>query len=587
MTVADVEAVIRGYFTRLARRYLPLAIGLAVVALLATTVPSTSPQRRVRTGEAATGFSATDRATGAPSGGPTTSESVSVQSPTTPGSVPDPTLTESNRPAGAPTHPTASASGPTIAKGNARAVSGVTCAPGVRQVAWSTYGPFCTSAWNGDNGGSTAPGVARDAITLSYRIATSGESAALQAAAPSTEKTLDQRTYLADLRTFIGFFNTQFELYGRKVVLKEFAGRGDWIAEYQGQNPEGAQADGAQAHDLGAFGDLSMGRTSSTPVYTRALAANRVVSFGGATLSQRAFEALAPFAYSVESPFDDVGRFFGNLACQRMSQLPASFAGDAALASRPRVFGVIHPENPDYSPAGDVVATKLKSCGDPLARRVSYSINLATLQSQSANAIAQMKAARVSTVICLCDGISTFFFTNAADSQGYHPEWLMMGTSDYTARRWSSQQVQRSFTAGGIQRAAQSEAYKVYKLANPKGEPQTPGWTLDLAYQSALLTFSALQSAGPALSAATVQRGFFALPDSPSAGDYPAWDFGPKRFTPTGGLPLGYWDPAAPSRVAGGNGAWVPCSAGDGAYRPWEPAQAYGPRRSQLRCFGK
>src|SRR5205823_5178092 len=106
------------------------------------------------------------------------------------------------------------------------------------------------------------------------------------------------------------------------------------------------------------FGDLSMGRTSSTPVYTRALAANRVISFGGATLSQGTFEALAPFAYSVESAFDDFGRFFGNLACQRMSQLPASFAGDAALTSHPRVFGLIHPENPDYSPAGDIAASK-------------------------------------------------------------------------------------------------------------------------------------------------------------------------------------------------------------------------------------
>ena len=582
----EVEAIIRSYLTRLARRYLPLAIGLAVVALLATTVPSTSPSRRVRTGEAAAGFRAADGTTAASSSGPT-QESGPQSAPTTPESVPDQTLTETSRPAGSSARLPVGGSGPTAAKGGERALSGVTCAPGVRQVSWSTYGPFCTPAWKGDNGGSTAPGVTRDAITLSYRIATSGESAALQAAAPSTEKTLDQRTYLADLRTFVAFFNTQFELYGRKVVLKDFAGRGDWIAEYQGQNPEGAQADGAHAHDLGAFGDLSMGRTASTPPYTRALAANRVVSFGGATLSQRAFEALAPYAYSAEPPFDDAGRFFGNLACQRMSQLPASFAGDAALGARPRVFGAIHPENPDYSPAGDIVATKLKSCGDSLTRRVSYSINLATLQSQSANAIAQMKAAGVSTVVCLCDGISGIFFTNAADSQGYHPEWLMMGTSDYTARRWSSSQVRRAFTAGGIQRAERTEAYKVYKLANPSGEPQTPGWTLDLAYQSALLTFSALQSAGPGLTAATVQRGFFGLPDSPSAGDYPAWDFGPKRFTPTGGFPLGYWDPNAPSRVAGGNGAWVACAAADGAYRPWEPAQAYGPKRTQLRCFGK
>jgi hypothetical protein len=330
-----------------------------------------------------------------------------------------------------------------------------------------------------------------------------------------------------------------------------------------------------------------MGRTSSTPSYTRALAANHVISFGGATLSQSTFEALAPYAYSDESAFDDFGRFFGNLACQRLSQLPAVYAGDATLAARPRVFGLIHPENPDYSPAGDAVVSRLKACGDHVASHVSYSVNLATLQSQSANAIAQMKAANVSTVICLCDGISTIFFANSADSQAYHPEWLMMGTSDFTARRWSSGQLQHSMTAGGIQRSAQSEAYRVYKLANPGGEPQTPGWTLDLAYQSALMTFSALQAAGPALSPTSVQRGFSSLPDAPAAGDYSAWHFGPNRFNPPGGLQFGYWDPNAPSPIAGGNGAWVPCAGADGAYRPWDPADGYGPKKTQPRCFGK
>ena len=591
MTPEEVEAIVRGYVVGLVRRYLPVAAGLAVLALLAATVPSQSPRQEVRTSGAAAGLSAADGGTGGENAAEeAATEASGPGSAAAPGAdAAAPTANRTNVPGGASARPAPGVSvpGAAAAKGNARATSGVTCASGVRQVPWSTYGPYCTPAWTGNNGGSTAVGVTKDTITLSYRVASSGESAALQAAAPSTEKTLDQRAYLADLRTFVGFFNTQFELYGRKVVLKEFSGRGDWIAEYQGQNVEGAQADGAQARSLGAFGDLSMGRTSSTPAYTRALAANHVVSMGGATLSQGAFQALAPFAYSVESAFDDFGRFFGNVACQRMSQLPASFAGDVALASRRRVFGVVHPENPDYSPAGDIVASKLKACGDPVASRVSYSINLATLQSQSANAIAQLKAAHVSTVICLCDGISAIFFTTAADSQNYRPEWLMMGTSDYTGRRWSSQQVRSSLTAGGVQRVPRSEAYRVYKLANPKGEPQTPGWTLDLAYQSAVLAFSALQSAGPGLSPASLQRGFSALPDSPAVGDYPAWHFGAKRFNATGGLPLGYWDPNAPSPVAGGNGAWVPCAAGDGAYRPWEPAQAYGARRSPLRCFGK
>ena len=573
---ADVEAIVRGYLAWLVRRYSPVAIGLALLAILALTVPSASPQRDLTIAESGSDFGVDDGTTSAASPGATG------------GPIEDGDVSGATGSDGSPgaAGPSSSGAAPVVADGTP-AASGATCGPDVRQVSWTTYGPSCTPAWDGDNGGATAPGVSRDAITMSYRVANSGQGAALQAAAPSTAKTLDQRAYLEDLATYVEFFNTQFELYGRTVVLKEFSGRGDWIAEYQGQNVEGAQADGAQARSLGAFGDLSMGPTSSTPAYIRALASNQVISFGGATLGQATFEAMAPFAYSVESSFDDYGTFYGNVACQRMSQLPASFAGDPALASKPRAFGLIHPENPDYAPGGDIVVSKLKACGDPVASRIRYSINLATLQSQSSNAMAQMKAAGVSTIVCICDGISAIFFTSAADSQRYRPEWLMMGRSDHTARRWTKDQLAGSLTAGGIQRAEQSEAYRVYKLANRTGEPATPGWTLDLAYQSALMTFSALQAAGPALNPESLQRGFFGLPDSPAAGDYAAWEFGPKRFTPTAGLRLGYWDPAAPSPVAGGNGAWVPCAGEDGAFRPWEPAEGYGSKASPLRCFGK
>ena len=561
--------------TRLLRRYLPVVIGLAVITLLAVTVPSSLPSQKLAARDATSGGPAANTAATTPAeAAAAAATNAATQTSVAAAGV-----------AASAANKTASAASAAAAAG--KAVSGVTCGTNVRQVSWSTFGPLCTPAWSGDNGGATSSGVTKDTITFSYRLATSGESAALQAAAPSTEQTLDQRSYLADLKTYVNYFNTQFELYGRKVAIKEFTGRGDWIAEYQGQNVEGAQADGAQAHSLGAFADLSMGRTSSTPAYTRALAANKVISFGGATLSQATFDALAPFAYSDESAFDDFGKFFGNVACQRMSGLPAVFAGDQLLKTKTRVFGLINPENPDYSPAGDSVTSKLKGCGDRVAAHVSYSVNLATLQQQSTNAIAQMKTAQVSTVICLCDGISTIFFANSADSQGYHPEWLMMGTSDFTGRRWSSSQVAHSFTAGGIQRATQTEADRVYKLANPTGQPQSVGWTLDLAYESALMTFSALQAAGPTLTPAAVERAFFSLPDSPAVGDYSAWHFASHRYNPPGGLQFGYWDPNAPSPIAGGNGAWVPCTGGDGAYRAWEPADGYGPKQAQLRCFGQ
>ncbi len=58
-------------------------------------------------------------------------------------------------------------------------MSGVHCGPGVRQVPWSAYAPWCEPAYHGNNGGATAPGMTGNTITLTYRIASGAPGAVL------------------------------------------------------------------------------------------------------------------------------------------------------------------------------------------------------------------------------------------------------------------------------------------------------------------------------------------------------------------------------------------------------------------------
>ena len=54
------------------------------------------------------------------------------------------------------------------------------------------------------------------------------------------------------------YFNTHFQLYGRKVKLVTYEGRGDMIKEFAGSGQEEANADALKVgQEIGAFADLS------------------------------------------------------------------------------------------------------------------------------------------------------------------------------------------------------------------------------------------------------------------------------------------------------------------------------------------
>lgn len=127
--------------------------------------------------------------------------------------------------------------------------------------------------------------------------------------------------------------------------------------------------------------------------------------------------------------------------------------------------------------------------------------------------------------------------------------------------------------------------YRVFKLAAPEAEPAQQFFAA--ASIVAVNLFDALQNAGPTLTPASMEKGYFELPDSLPGGDFGPWTFEPGRWTPLAGAPTGWYDPNAISGTNGKKGAFTSCAGDDGAYRPWDPALGYGPKGTQLRCFGR
>jgi hypothetical protein len=460
-------------------------------------------------------------------------------------------------------------------------VLGVACTGGTRQLPSSRYGAACQRASSGTNPGATSRGVTARTISVSLRVSQSGQSVAVLATGGTATDSLgaDQAGVAADMAVFVDYFNKVFDLYGRRVVLHTFSGQGDFLAEIQNQNVSGAQADGARARDLGSFADISI--ATMTQPYSEALVAQQIVAMSPLYLSSSWYADHAPYTLGVVWPVgDQLGGFMGNVACARMAGQPAAFAGDAALTGRPRTFGIVHPENPEYAKAADAADRALRACGHPPARRIAYALNIALLQQQHTSVVAQMKAAGVTTVLCVCDEFSPIFLSRAADQQHYDPEWLQMWFPDPWARLASVNQWRHSIHTDGAARDVMGgEIGAAWRAAAGTRAPQAPA-ALTLTYEQALALFSALQAAGPDLTPQSLQRGWASLPSTPE-GDLGPWEFGRGILNPKTAYRIGWYNPSAHSAFDGGTGAIRDCDGGR-SYR-WNDRAAMG--SGPLGCF--
>ncbi len=421
--------------------------------------------------------------------------------------------------------------------GRGVSVFGVNCATSARQLPVSAYGPRCQSASNGKNPGATAPGVTGTAINVTLRKSEGGQSAAMIATAGTAADSLggDQDGVAADMQTLVDYFNRVFDLYGRKVQFKVYDGQGDFLAEFQNQNIQGAQADGARARDLGAFADTSL--ITMTQPYGEALASQRIIGMSPLYLSEAWHRAHAPYAFGVVWPIGTrTASFVGNLACRRLANGNATAASDSSLRGQRRVFGLIHPENPEFASVADIIDRTLRACGHAPARRIAYTLNIATAQSQHTNAIAQMKDAGVTTVLCQCDQFSPIFLTRAADQQHYGPEWVQLWWPDPWQRLANESQWSHSIHTGGTSPDYFAGEVGAVWRAAANGAPPRAAAVLPLVYQQVLSLFAGLQAAGPNLTPESFQRGWFSLPDT-AAGDFGPWEFGPGMFNPRVAVP--------------------------------------------------
>jgi hypothetical protein len=549
------------------RGYGPLA-ALLVVLLLVTLLEPSKP----RTPVAAT---PTEFGTGAPAPG---SAPAAANAPITRGVPASGTVaTPSAGPTLGPVTKAQAARGvrantPVAATTGVRA--GTDCSGGAKQDGNSAYSPPCLD-FSGFNGGATSRGVTADTITVAYRelsnplaknseLAKTAEKKGIISSPEASRRTRD---------ALLQYFNTHFQLYGRKVKLVPYKGRGDSFKELSGGGQEAANADALKVgQEIKAFADLS---AISQP-YLDALVRQHVVAFGGLHLPASYYRARAPYAWGQLIDCTTLLRSAVDLLAKRMPPTGnAVRAGSAHLRTLPRKYGLIVPDDAVYAQCVNEARPLLRAAGITITKEIRYSLDFSTMQQETPNMAAQLKNAGVTTVILVTDPLLPFFLSGSATQQDFWPEWFLTGTvltdTDAAGQFYDQDQWQfaygQSFISDVLQGKA-SESYRAYKSIRPQDEPTM---TRDLDYYSMLMLFIGLQMAGPNLNPQTFQHGMFAYPGA--NGPLGHWSWGPNDYTAIDDAREIYYDRHAISPFDNSPGRYV-APDGDHRYRGNWPTKA-------------
>lgn len=268
------------------RGYGPLAALIVVIIIVTMLVPSRPKSDDVTQflPDQSTGFQQQPDTTStgqqqAPAAGGT-----QLPGNTTPGPGANPTK------GGGKQQATTNAVGPGVA-------AATNCSGGAKQDGNTAYSPACVAWAGGDNGGATTRGVTKDTITVAYRdvgnplgdddpeLSKTAEKKGIVASPEATERTR---------QALLAYFNQTYQLYGRKVKIVTYKGRGDFIKELGGTGQEAANSDGLKVgQELKAFADM----TAISQPYLDALVRQKVVAFGGLHLPASYYTARAPYAW--------------------------------------------------------------------------------------------------------------------------------------------------------------------------------------------------------------------------------------------------------------------------------------------------
>ncbi len=430
------------------------------------------------------------------------------------------------------------------------------CGDRDEQVDGLEYSPPCFT-FSGDNGGATARGVTADTIKVAYRVPADQDIMAWFAQLGGVPIDADNQKLLADTEAIVDWVNENFELYGRRIELVPYDGRGQILQELQLAGQDAATNDSIRvANELEAFADV----TALTQPYADGLARNQVIAIGAPYMSREWFEERRPYAWSTVPDCTATAEVAAAYSNQRLFGRTADHA-EGDLAGRERTMAVIAPNNREYQQCVDRFVEMVEAEGNEVAMRREYTIEASQLPTQAASIAAELRAEDVTSVSCACDPLMQMYLAQQASAQGLTPEWLIAGggfidldLGGQLISKNAPDQWIRAF--GGSPSAAPqppetSVAHAAYESVRPDGDPSD---VLELLYRQVLVLALGIQMAGPELTPESFEAGLMAWPGG--SGQAGEWDFSPGHYTPVVDFREIWWDPDTVSPFNGELGTY-------------------------------
>lgn len=434
------------------------------------------------------------------------------------------------------------------------------CADRPLQIPGDPYSPPCMT-FTGGNGGTTSPGVTGDTVRVAVRIG-SFSNGMLDALSKVAKAQIPDESPDVIRRTIEGlteYFNRTYQMYGRKLEVVIYNGKGDVLKEATGGGQEGAEADALTvSKEIGAFADIS----AVSPIYADALARRGVVNIGAPFMSREWLSQRRPFVWSQFTDCSTIVESVGSYYAIKMAKGAADFAG-GPLKGTPRKVGIIAPENSWYQECVAAGVRILNSVGVQPTLNEKYRLEVNQMSIQAGEKLAKLKNAGVTTVVCGCDPLFMTFLTAKAKEQNYQPEWVVTGVAlidnDLIGSIMEPGQWSRAFGvsfAGPSQPAGRSLGYRAYKAVRS----DEPSIGVDLIYNQLQLLAIGVQMAGPNLTPATFEQGMFRYPTR--SGPSGTWGFKPGDYSTSDDAREVLWSPRTASVQTRNPGAYVDPNGG-------------------------
>jgi hypothetical protein len=361
--------------------------------------------------------------------------------------------------------------------------------------------PPCIASWSDaaqGNGGATSTGVTPTTVRVAFPRNPSNDS--MHALAP-----------------IVDFFNSRFELYGRRIQLVPFDSKETTAEAFADSNQQ--HADAVQAASMNVFASLDRfdlnANTPTLSTFLDTLAGKHVIGITGGVnapfTSEQALASHAPYEWSYSASVEDLMRNTGNYTCTQLTGHPARSSAD--YASTLRKFAVFLPDSqssgggvPGVKPLRDTMA----ACGLADARVVYYDPSGSEAGARSiATQLNELKSAGVTTLLYFpwLDGVNPTSPQHTADRIAYHPEWVAINWSPWITASLllePSPQTAHTFGVGNWNKlyAPQFQMWgRAFADAGGSLQQQSKGALqgAETLYHELLLLASGIQMAGPHL----------------------------------------------------------------------------------------